>query len=120
MVFNVIARNGDDRTKNFSFLMDRHGALQLASAHDLTFHAWLGRYQMSVAGRFGTISGDDVLAVAERFQVPDARRSVNEVLTAVARWLEHAEAAGIPDDLAEQIEESLAKVRGDQKSLVLL
>jgi len=113
MVFNVLARNGDDHTKNFSFLMDRHGAWQLAPAYDLTFHPWLGRHQMSVAGRFGTISSDDVLAVADRFQVHDARRIVNEVLTAVTRWREHAAAAGIPADLAEQIEESLAKVRGD-------
>ena len=32
MVFNVLARNQDDHTKNISFLMDRNGSWSLSPA----------------------------------------------------------------------------------------
>lgn len=37
MVFNVIARNCDDHTKNFSFLMNAEGIWKLAPAYDVCF-----------------------------------------------------------------------------------
>lgn len=36
-VFNVLAYNRDDHSKNFSFLMDEHGYWTLSPAYDLTF-----------------------------------------------------------------------------------
>ena len=38
MVFNVLARNQDDHTKNISFLMDRNGSWSLSPAYDVTLH----------------------------------------------------------------------------------
>ena len=35
MVFNVVARNQDDHTKNISFLMDESGAWRLSPAYDI-------------------------------------------------------------------------------------
>ncbi len=37
MVFNVIAKNLDDHTKNISFLMDKTGKWKLAPAYDVTY-----------------------------------------------------------------------------------
>ena len=37
MAFNVMARNCDDHTKNFSFLLRKGVAWELAPAYDLTF-----------------------------------------------------------------------------------
>jgi serine/threonine-protein kinase HipA len=37
MVFNVIARNQDDHTKNISFLMDKSGTWRLSPAYDVTY-----------------------------------------------------------------------------------
>ena len=37
MVFNVVARNQDDHTKNISFLMDRDGRWRLSPAYDVTY-----------------------------------------------------------------------------------
>jgi serine/threonine-protein kinase HipA len=37
MVFNVVARNQDDHTKNISFLMDKDGQWQLAPAYDVAY-----------------------------------------------------------------------------------
>lgn len=37
MVFNVMGRNHDDHSKNFSFLMDRQGKWKLSPAYDLCY-----------------------------------------------------------------------------------
>jgi serine/threonine-protein kinase HipA len=36
-VFNVLAHNRDDHSKNFSYLMDKDGQWKLSPAYDLTF-----------------------------------------------------------------------------------
>ncbi|NNF08298.1 MAG: type II toxin-antitoxin system HipA family toxin, partial [Candidatus Eisenbacteria bacterium] len=37
MVFNILARNQDDHTKNIAFLMDKAGEWSLAPAYDMTY-----------------------------------------------------------------------------------
>ena len=57
MVFNVLAANCDDHSKNMSFLLREGGAWELAPAYDLT-HAfnpsgeWTYQHLMSVNGKF--------------------------------------------------------------------
>ena len=101
MVFNVLAANCDDHTKNLSFLMDETGKWQLAPAYDVT-HAynpkgeWTYQHLMSVNGKFQGITRADLEAVGDRFLVPGYRRIINSVGEAVKRWPEFAEAAGLP------------------------
>lgn len=111
MVFNVLAVNHDDHTKNFAFVRSRGGAWDLAPAFDLT-HAyrpgsrWTSRHLMGVNGRFEGITRDDLHEVGERHHVPGYRRIVREVASGVARW----------PDLAEEAEvdgETVAAVAGD-------
>jgi serine/threonine-protein kinase HipA len=48
-LFNVLASNQDDHTRNVAFLMDHGGAWRLAPAYDLTFHRTkAGEHKMSV------------------------------------------------------------------------
>lgn len=60
-VFNVLAVNNDDHTKNFSFLLREGGRWELAPAHDIT-HAYrpdsegVREHQMQVNGRFDGIT----------------------------------------------------------------
>ena len=56
MVFNVIARNQDDHTKNISFLMNKSGIWSLAPAYDVTYaynptNKWISKHQMAVNGK---------------------------------------------------------------------
>jgi hypothetical protein len=37
MAFNILARNQDDHTRNFAFLMDPTGRWRLAPAYDLAY-----------------------------------------------------------------------------------
>lgn len=107
MAFNVAAKNHDDHSKNFAFLLPEGGPWQLAPAYDVT-HAynpqgeWTRQHLMSVNGKFDGITADDLMVVASRFSVVDARGAIAEVNAAVARWAEFAEEAGLPG--AEQKE----------------
>ncbi len=53
MVFNIVARNHDDHTKNHAFIMNNGGNWTLAPAYDLTYTysasgKWTSQHQMSV------------------------------------------------------------------------
>ena len=55
-IFNVMARNQDDHTKNIAFLMDRRGNWKLSPAFDVTYSynpqgAWTSQHQMSINGK---------------------------------------------------------------------
>ncbi|MET4782335.1 type II toxin-antitoxin system HipA family toxin [Glaciihabitans sp. UYNi722] len=110
MVFNVLARNCDDHTKNFSFVLDPSDGAewQLSPAYDITFAynpngEWTYQHLMSVNGRFAGITRDDMLAVADRFQVPRARAVIREVVAAVGQWTEFAQQAGVEPAQATEI-----------------
>jgi serine/threonine-protein kinase HipA len=101
MVFNVMAANHDDHTKNFSYLLPEGGSWRLAPAYDVT-HAynptgeWTDQHQMSVNGKFKAINRADVMQVAERFGLESAApRIIQRVATALDRWHEFAAQAGV-------------------------
>ena len=109
MVFNVVAANCDDHTKNHSFLMDRAGQWRLSPAYDVTHAynpqgAWTHQHLMSVNGRFSGITRQDCLAVADRFLVPDAKSVLRQVAEAVRQWPVFAQQAGLPEDEARRVE----------------
>jgi serine/threonine-protein kinase HipA len=109
MVFNVLARNCDDHTKNHSFLLDSPGASwRLSPAYDVTFAynprgEWTYQHLMAVNGKFSAITRTDLLAVADRFQVPRPRVLLTEVAAAVAQWQSFAAEARIAPELAAEI-----------------
>ena len=101
MVFNVYAANCDDHTKNHSFtLAGPDASWQLSPAYDITHAynpngAWTYQHLMSVNGSFAGITMDDLLAVADRHQVPEAKAAIAAARAAVDAWPEFAAAAGL-------------------------
>ena len=89
MAFNVYIEETDDHTKNFSFLRREGGDWELAPAYDLTgchfsvedkdFEAWKNPHVLSVNGKTGVITDDDLLAVAAKFGIGTAKRALKEV-----------------------------------------
>ena len=70
MIFNVIARNQDDHTKNISFLMDKEGTWSLSPAYDITYaydpaNKWMKSHQMSINGKRENINRKDILELAK-------------------------------------------------------
>jgi len=102
MVFNVMGRNCDDHTKNFSFLLRQGRATwELAPAYDVTFAhnpngEWTHQHLMSVNGKFKNVEVADMLAQAQRFGLGTAKRVIEEVRAAILRWPEFAQQAEVP------------------------
>jgi serine/threonine-protein kinase HipA len=100
MVFNVMAKNCDDHTKNFSFLLRQGRAWELAPAYDITFaydsdNEWIHQHLMSVNGKFKDFKVQDLQKVADRFGVGEARTIVSEVREAIKSWPSFAKEAGV-------------------------
>ncbi|MFC6632443.1 type II toxin-antitoxin system HipA family toxin [Microbulbifer taiwanensis] len=108
LVFNVLARNQDDHTKNVAFLMDRGGNWSLSPAFDLTYAhnpggQWTNRHQMSINGKRDHFELEDLLAVGRSISIKKPQEIVAEVAAAVARWPEFAGRAGVAESLVDEI-----------------
>jgi serine/threonine-protein kinase HipA len=108
MVFNVIARNQDDHTRNLAFLMDREGTWSLAPAFDVVWAfnprgTWTNRHQMTVNGKRDGFTREDLLAVAALFGIRRAGEVIEEVADAVARWPHIAGECGVRKPLIREI-----------------
>ena len=100
MVFNVMGRNCDDHTKNFSFLLREGSHWELAPAYDISFahnpHGeWTSQHLMSVNGKYKDFTVDDMLAVADRFGIGEATRVIDEIRKAIKAWPFFAKKAGV-------------------------
>jgi len=110
MLFNLVARNQDDHTKNIAFLMDKSGRWRLSPAYDVTYGynpdgAWTSRHQMSVNGKRDHFTRADLVACARNAGLKRGRAAalLDEVLAAVRRWGEHAALAEVPASEAAKI-----------------
>jgi serine/threonine-protein kinase HipA len=100
MVFNVMAVNCDDHTKNISFLLREGGRWELAPAYDVTYAfnpvgEWTWQHLMAVNGKFAGITQNDLLAVADRFGIGTAPKVIKQVGEAIAAWPDFAGQAGV-------------------------
>lgn len=112
MAFNVMGRNCDDHSKNFSFRMKQGGAWELAPAYDVTFahnpgSKWTRQHLMSVNGKFSDVTYEDLLAVADRFAIGTAPSVIDRVRKAVKAWPRYARAAGVGTKQMQHIESLL-------------
>ena len=112
MVFNVVARNNDDHTKNFSFLMDRNGKWKLAPAYDLCYSykpggRWIGQHQLSLNGKQDAFTRQDILTVGENMGIRRCNEMMDEVIDAVSNWNTIAKDCGVRENHIAEIEKNL-------------
>lgn len=98
MVFNVMARNHDDHTKNFSFLMNKQGQWSFSPAYDLCYlytpeGKWTNRHQLSLNGKQDGFTMEDLQQVGERMGIRSHKTVIGEVQEAVSHWNELAKDA---------------------------
>ncbi len=95
MVFNVIAKNCDDHTKNFSFMLKQDGKWELAPAYDIC-HAyrpdsiWVSQHALSINGKRKDILLSDLLKIAKSMNIRKAKDIVSEINTVVSQWENYA------------------------------
>ena len=112
MVFNVIARNQDDHTKNISFLMDKTGTWKLSPAYDMSWAynpkgEWTSHHQMSINNKWDNITRADLIAVAEAMHIKKADSIINETCDAVSMWTTIAKELDIPSNMIVKIDDTL-------------
>jgi serine/threonine-protein kinase HipA len=112
LVFNVLARNQDDHTRNIAFLMDRRGRWRLSPAFDVVWAYnptgdWTSRHQMSINGKRDAFRKRDLLAVAGQFGIRNAGGIMERAAEAIASWPRLADEEEVPHELRAVIQNSL-------------
>lgn len=116
MVFNVIARNVDDHSKNVSFCMDRNGEWRLSPAYDLTYSVdlsapdYTNRHSLTVNGKNESITRDDLEKVGQENDIKEYSSLIDKVGSAVYRFDEYAKEVGIDEELIEKIKNDFISV----------
>src|SRR5664279_427229 len=115
MVLNVLARNCDDHTKNFEFLMTDDGKWRLSPAFDVCHSyrpgsTWVSRQSLSVNGKRHNITRDDFLSVAKQMNIKKAPAIVSDINRIVSNWHEFAEETKVSPELRESIYKTLVKL----------
>ncbi|MFP1684279.1 type II toxin-antitoxin system HipA family toxin [Alloalcanivorax sp. C16-1] len=118
LVFNVLAMNRDDHTKNTSFLMDKAGQWRLSPAYDVTFAFnpagdFTSEHQMTINGKADGITRADLEAIAKRAGVSRQARDriIDQVIEAVTLWPALSEEYGVPEALIKEADQGLALAR---------
>jgi serine/threonine-protein kinase HipA len=112
MVFNVFARNCDDHTKNFAFLMDQSGKWKLSPAYDIC-HAyrpgslWVSSQSLQVNGKREGITDADFLEIARKMNIKKPDEKIDQVRKAIKRWEEFADKVGVDERLRDAILKTL-------------
>ncbi|WP_444884342.1 type II toxin-antitoxin system HipA family toxin [Microbulbifer sp. PSTR4-B] len=115
MVFNVLARNQDDHTKNIAFLMNPEGEWSLSPAFDVTYAhnpggAWTSQHQMSINGKRDHFQLEDLLAVGRAISIKRPMDIIEEVAAAVKQWQGFAERAGVSESWTVEISQNLRQL----------
>jgi serine/threonine-protein kinase HipA len=115
MVFNVLSRNCDDHTKNFSFMMEKGQVWKLAPAYDICHayrpdSAWVSQHALSINHKRTNITREDLLLLAEAVNCRKAPSIINEINAVVTNWKKYASRTGVQKKLREAIAQTLIQL----------
>lgn len=112
MVFNVMARNCDDHTKNFAFRLRKGQNWELAPAYDMC-HAfrpgseWVSQHALSINGKRNAITKEDLVTVAKLMNIKKATEIIQQTSEVIKNWTSFAEETKIEAKLKEAIKTTL-------------
>lgn len=115
MVFNVLARNCDDHTKNFAFQLKKDQKWEITPAYDIC-HAyrpdsiWVSQHALSINGKRKDITKDDMLTVAKSMNIKKAENIIVDISNKVASWNEYADEVKVQESLRDAIKATLIKM----------
>jgi serine/threonine-protein kinase HipA len=115
MVFNVVARNHEDHSKNFGFMLDDQHRWQLAPAYDLAYSYkpgshWVDSHWMWLNGKRDNFTREDFYSFEKVSPIFTKRKIdliINETTEHVSRWKELASEHCVPKSLVELINRNL-------------
>ena len=115
MVFNVLARNCDDHTKNTSFIYSPENGWRLSPAYDIC-HAyrpdsvWASQHALSINGKRDQITLQDLLKVAKTMNIKKAKGIIQEVQKAISKFDQWAAKRGVENVLIERIKGTFPEI----------
>jgi serine/threonine-protein kinase HipA len=115
MVFNIVARNHDDHSKNVGFILQGpHHPWQLAPAFDIAYSykpgsPWVNSHQLSLNGKRDNFTSDDLLTAANLISnfTKEAKQIIQQVTDVVGQWDNYARTAAVPDSFMREIARNL-------------
>jgi serine/threonine-protein kinase HipA len=116
MVFNVLACNRDDHTRQHAYLMDAAGEWRLAPAFDLTYAPGPGgEHYLDIEGEGRRPTRAQVMSLGRKHGLDTKRAAavIAEVSAAVADWPIRARNAGVSKGSMKMVQDALAKVMAD-------
>jgi serine/threonine-protein kinase HipA len=118
MVFNVLAHNRDDHSKNHAFQMEADGSWHSTPAYDITLSDGpAGEHSLAVAGEGRHPGRNHIMKVANDASIPkvEADAIFEEVRSAIAKWSEFASSADLSDQRISEIDSLLNRRGGDPR-----
>ncbi|MEX9946955.1 type II toxin-antitoxin system HipA family toxin [Providencia alcalifaciens] len=114
MAFNIIARNHDDHSKNFAFMLKNNKWI-LAPAYDLAYSykpgsKWVNSHWMSLNGKRDDFTREDfysLIKLSPAFSKQKIDNIIDETLDAVSQWRKLAKEWDVPAELADEINKNL-------------
>jgi serine/threonine-protein kinase HipA len=116
MVFNVVARNCDDHTKNFAFRLKKDGIWELAPAYDICHayqpqHHWVSQHALSVNGKRDNITKEDLLILGKSIKNKKAEVMIDEISDTVSKWKTFADSENVSPKLRDEIKATLIQFK---------
>ena len=114
MTFNIIARNHDDHSKNFAFILKKE-KWSLAPAYDLAYSykpgsKWVNSHWMSLNGKRDNFTRSDFYSL-EKLSPVFNKKKIDDIIDAtiehVSTWRQLAEEWDVPKTLIDEIQENL-------------
>lgn len=110
MVFNVVARNQDDHSKNFGFMINKEGEWALAPAFDIAYSykkdsIWVNDHQLTINAKRNNFNREDLLSVGRSISRigKEANLIIDNVIDVVSEWPSYARDVGVFDELQKEI-----------------
>lgn len=110
-VFNVLAHNRDDHSKNFSFIMSESGQWRLSPAYDLTFSSGPGGEQSTVVLGEGKNPGvDQLIALGLKVGLASSfiKDTIERTQHALRQWKRLAKEYNVFKEMIELIESKIS------------
>ncbi len=116
MAFNVIARNCDDHTKNFSFRLKKEGKWELAPAYDIC-HAyrpgseWVSQHALSINNKRKDITKQDLVVIGDSIKCKKSAGIIEEINETINQWNKFANEVKVAPELCDSISKTLLNLK---------
>ncbi|MBJ7879839.1 type II toxin-antitoxin system HipA family toxin [Gelidibacter salicanalis] len=111
MVFNVLATNYEDHTKNFSFRLKQGKSWELSPAYDVCYsydptNIWVSQHTLSINGKHKQITQGDLMTIAKVNNIKKGEAIIKAISKVVVNWNSYAKKANVKEQLTQTIAET--------------